>query len=362
MIVQAEELSVSAYIVPTDQPESDGTIAWDSTTMVLVQVNAGGHTGIGYTYADMAAALLIHRMLRPIVTGKDVMDIPAITDALIKAIRNNGNTGLCMMAVSAIDTALWDLKAKLLDLPLAALLGAVRSEIPIYGSGGFTSYTDHRLQHQLNDWAAQGIRDVKMKIGRHPDQDVHRVALAREAIGAHVRLYVDANGAYTVKQALEKAEAFTDYNVCWFEEPVVADDLEGLHFVREHAPASVSIVTGEYGYNIADFKAILAAKSTDILQADATRCGGITGFLKAGYLCEAYQLPFSSHCAPALHLHPAMSLSSFTVSEYFHDHVRIEQMFFDGVSPPVNSALQPDLSRPGLGIEFKEKDAAPYKI
>jgi len=107
---------------------------------------------------------------------------------------------------------------------------------------------------------------------------------------------------------------------------------------------------------------MLAAGSVDVLQADATRCGGITGFLKAGYLAEAHQLPFSSHCAPALHLHPTLCLPSFFISEYFHDHVRIEQMLFDGVSPPQNGTLKPDLTRPGLGIEFKHQDAEKFKL
>ena len=232
----------------------------------------------------------------------------------------------------------------------------------IYGSGGFTSYNKKQLQNQFADWSKQGIRYMKMKIGTHPKDDVERVKQAREAIGNDAHLMVDANGAYSAKQALEKAQQFGENNVMWFEEPVSSDNLEGLNFIREHAPAQMNIAAGEYGYNVPYFEAMLHANAVDILQADATRCGGITNFLKAGYVAEAHQLPFSSHCAPALHLHAALSLPSFFISEYFHDHVRIENMLFDGISPPENGVLKPDLSRPGLGFEFKFKEAEKYKI
>jgi L-alanine-DL-glutamate epimerase-like enolase superfamily enzyme len=294
--------------------------------------------------------------------GKNALDIPAITHWLIHQIRNNGNTGIGMMAISAIDNALWDLKAKLFGLPLCLLLGRVKEEMLIYGSGGFTSYTDYQLQQQLGDWAEQGLRYVKMKIGRHPERDVYRVKLAREAIGVENSLYVDANGAYTVKQAIAMAQEFAAYDISWFEEPVNSDNLEGLHFIRDHLPHGVKIAAGEYGYNFPYFKVMLAANAVDVLQADATRCGGISGFLKAGYLCEAWQQPFSSHCAPALHLHAALSLPSFYIAEYFFDHVRIENMLFDGVVQPENGTLQPDLTRPGLGIDFKYNDAEKYKV
>lgn len=355
-------LAVSTYTIPTETPESDGTIKWESTTMVLVTIEAGGKTGIGYSYADASAAFLIANSLKDLVIGKNALDIPAITHWLIHQIRNNGNTGIGMMAISAIDNALWDLKAKLFDVPLCLLLGKVKEEMLLYGSGGFTSYTDYQLQQQLGGWAEEGLKYVKMKIGRHPEQDTYRVKLAREAIGAETALYVDANGGYTVKQAIAMAQEFAAYDISWYEEPVNSDNLEGLRFIREHLPGGVSIAAGEYGYNLPYFKAMLAANAVDVLQADATRCGGISGFLKAGYLCEAWQLPFSSHCAPALHLHAALSLPSFFIAEYFFDHARIENMLFDGVAQPENGALRPDLSRPGFGIDFKYNDAEKYKV
>jgi L-alanine-DL-glutamate epimerase-like enolase superfamily enzyme len=360
--VPIQDVKVRAYKIPAATPESDGTIEWDSTTLVLVTIAGGGRIGIGYTYADASAAYFIEHSLKHIVNGRNALDIPAITGWLIHQIRNNGNTGIGMMAVSAIDNALWDLKAKLLGLPLCHLIGKAKEEMLIYGSGGFTSYNDVQLQEQLGGWAAEGIRYVKMKIGREPDKDLYRVKVVRDAIGANVGLFIDANGALTTKQAIAQANAFAAYNISWFEEPVSSDNLQGLKFIREHLPDGIDVAAGEYGYNFPYFKAMLEADAVDVLQADATRCGGITAFLKAGYLCEAWQLPFSSHCAPALHLHAALALPSFYIAEYFYDHVRIEQMLFDGVPLPDHGVLKPDLSRPGAGYEFKFQDAEPYKI
>jgi L-alanine-DL-glutamate epimerase-like enolase superfamily enzyme len=360
--VLIEDLSVSAYKIPTDAPESDGTIEWKSTTMILVEINAGEKTGIGYSYADISSAFFIDKNLKKVVIGKNAMDIPWSLKCMVDSVRNNGNCGIAAMAISAIDNALWDLKAKLLDLSLALLLGKVRDDFPIYGSGGFTSYSIERLQNQLSGWAEKGIRQVKMKIGRDSDKDVYRVEKAREAIGDDVELFVDANGAYSTKQALKMAYQFGEMGVNWFEEPRPSSDLIGLHFIREHAPHGMNIAAGEYGYNLPYFEQMLDACSVDILQADATRCGGISTFIKAGHLCEAHQLLFSSHCAPSLHLHAGLSLPSFFTAEYFYDHVRIEDMLFDGTSQPVDGALHADLGRPGLGLEFRFQDAEKYKV
>lgn len=360
--VEINSLDVSAYKIPTDAPEADGTIAWNSTTLVLVEIEAGNKTGIGYSYADEATASLIYKELKDLVLQKNALDIQGINLFLTQQIRNSGTCGITMMAISAIDNALWDLKAKILDVPLCKLIGQVKEAMLIYGSGGFTSYSKKQLQHQFSHWAEQGIRYMKMKVGTHPEKDVQRVKEAREVLDDEVQLMIDANGAYSAKEALQKANEVWQYNVTWFEEPVSSDNLEGLHFIREQAPAPINIAAGEYGYNLPYFEAMLHAKAVDVLQADATRCGGISGFLKAGFLSEAHQLPFSSHCAPALHLHAAVCLPSFFISEYFHDHVRIEQMLFDNVPSVKNGVLKPDLSRPGFGFEFKHRDAEKYKL
>jgi L-alanine-DL-glutamate epimerase-like enolase superfamily enzyme len=281
---------------------------------------------------------------------------------MIREIRNLGRPGVVSMAVAAVDAALWDLKARLLNLPLVALLGVARERAPIYGSGGFTSYSVEQLRKQLGGWVEQGITRVKMKVGRHPGDDVDRVRAARQAIGERAGLFVDANGAYSRKQALAFAAAFADYGVSWFEEPVSSDDLDGLRLIRDRAPAGMDIAAGEYGYDLFYFHRMLESGAVDTLQADVTRCAGITEFMRVGTLCQARSTPLSSHTAPALSLHACCALGPVRHMEYFYDHARIEQMFFDGAPTPVNGELRPGLSRPGMGLELKRADAARYQV
>lgn len=360
--IPIERLAVAAYTIPTDGPEADGTAHWDSTTMVLVEASAGGRCGLGFTYAGAAAARVITDQLAPVVTGTDAMDVPGAWAAMVRAIRNQGRPGICSMAIAAVDAALWDLKAKLLDVALVTLLGAIRDAVPIYGSGGFTTYSRERLQEQLGGWAAEGIRMVKMKIGAEPERDLDRVRAAREAIGPETQLFVDANGAFSRKQALAFAEAFAAFDVVWFEEPVSSDDLPGLRLLRDRAPAGMEIAAGEYGYDLAYFERMLAAEAVDVLQADASRCAGITGFLRAASLCEARSLPLSAHTSPSLHAHVCCAAPQLRHLEYFYDHARIEQMLFDGVLRHVDGALRPDRSRPGLGLTFKRQDAEQWRV
>ena len=353
-------VDVAAYTIPTDAPESDGTIIWESTTIVVVHVSGGDTTGIGYSYADRTAAALIHDTLGPIAIGRRVSDIEGTRVALVQACRNLGAPGIAAGAVSAIDVALWDLKARLLGVALTTLLGAVREAVPLYGSGGFTSYSLDRLESQLGGWAANGFPAVKMKIGRDATADRQRVRAARAAIGRGTELFVDANGAYARKQALAQAEIFMEQGVTWFEEPVSSEDREGLRMLRDRMPPPIEIAAGEYGYGVIDFRRLLEAGAVDVLQADATRCGGISGFLAAGALCDAWGLPLSAHTAPSVHAHVCCAVPRVRHLEYFHDHVRIESMLFDGVLPPMRGALQPDRSRPGLGIDLKPREASRF--
>lgn len=359
MITQA---NVAVYTVPTDAPEADGTFSWTSTTMVLVSLEAGGKLGIGYTYADAATGKLVQSLLDKVVRGADVFSQGAIRQELYREVRNSGETGITSMAISAIDNALWDLRARLLDTPLVSLLGSVRQGVPVYGSGGFTSYSDAQLQGQLGGWAERGFRMVKMKVGTHPHDDPRRVEVARKAVGNGTELFVDANGAYTVTQALQLGHRFQEQNVRWFEEPVSSDNLPGLSEVRSRAPIGMDIAAGEYGYTAWYFERMLAAKAVTVLQADATRCGGISGFLDVASLCWAANVPLSSHCGPSMHLHICCAVPRAIHMEFFHDHVRIERMFFDGFCEPVDGVMSPDRSRPGAGLTFKEKDAAQYLV
>jgi L-alanine-DL-glutamate epimerase-like enolase superfamily enzyme len=357
-----QRVSAAAYEIPTDAPEADGTLEWDRTVLVVVEIDAGGQTGLGYTYSDASIVSLIEKKLASVIVGYSAFDIAGANRALWRSVRNLGRSGLVATAISAVDAAVWDLKAKLLGVSVVALLGCCRDTVPIYGSGGFTCYADARLREQLNGWVRNdGCRWVKMKIGSEPARDPQRVAGARDAIG-DAGLFVDANGAFSAKQALALAERVAEYEVTWFEEPVSSDDVDGLALMRARAPAGMDIAAGEYGYTLDDFRRLLAHPSVDVLQADATRCGGITGFLQVGALCEAQHIDLSGHCAPLLHLPVACTVSRLRHLEWFHDHVRIEHMLFDGAPKPRDGEIAPDLSRPGLGLVFKKRDAERFRI
>jgi L-alanine-DL-glutamate epimerase-like enolase superfamily enzyme len=301
--------------------------------------------------------------LAEVVQGRDVTTPVASWAAMKQAVRNLGRPGLVAEAVSAVDVALWDLHARLLDVPLVVALGAVHGGTPVYGSGGFTSYDDRTLAGQLAGWAEAGIPRVKMKVGRDPAADPHRVRVARDAIGDDVELFVDANGAWTRKQALAQAELFAGYGVRWLEEPVSSDDLEGLHLVRDRGPAGMDVAAGEYGYDLPCFHRMLDAGAVDCLQADVTRCGGLSAVLRVGALCDARSMDLSLHCAPQVSAHAGTAVWHLRHLEYFHDHVRIEGMAFDGVlDPGPDGVLRPDRSRPGLGLEVRTGDLAPYRV
>ncbi len=351
---------MQTYVIPTDGPESDGTFTWDKTTAVVVEATAGGATGLGYTYADRATAAAIREALAPVVVGQDAFATSALYARMVGRVRNVGRPGIAAMAISAVDVALWDLKARLFGAPLAAVLGWARPAIPVYGSGGFTSYGIDRLQRQLGEWAAAGMKFVKMKVGRDPAADPERVRAARAAIGERVELFVDANGAYARKQALAMAERFASAGVTWFEEPVSSDDLAGLRLVRDGVGGRMEVAAGEYGYDPFYFRRMLDAGAVDVLQADGTRCGGVSGLLAAQALADAHGMPLSAHCAPALHGHVGCALTRMRHVEYFYDHQRIEALLFDGVPSPRDGTFAPDPARPGLGITLKRQDAAKF--
>ncbi|WP_175922881.1 enolase C-terminal domain-like protein [Burkholderia latens] len=357
-----DDVRARAYRVPTDRPEADGTYAWHATTIVVVDIDAGPVTGIGYTYTDASAALLVGSMLADVLRNRPLADIPAAIDALWRAMRNVGRAGIAATAISALDAALWDAKAKLAGVPLAMLLGRMRERVPVYGSGGFTTYDDATLAAQLDRWRDERIRACKIKIDAHDARDPSRVRVARDALGPDVELFVDANGAYAPRTALAFAESVADCAIRWFEEPVSSDDVAGLRFVREHVGARIDVAAGEYAYTPDDFRRLLEGGAVDVLQADATRCGGVSGFLAAAALADAHHVDVSAHCAPALHRHVGCVAPRMRHVEWFHDHVRIEQMMFDGAPALVDGALEIDATRPGLGLELRAADVAEFAI
>lgn len=358
-------LSVDVYEVPTDEPEADGTLSWSSTTVVVVRVEAGDAHGTGWTYAGSGCQAVVDGHLAHVVVGADPMDIPALNEAMVRACRNLGRPGLVSCAISAVDIALWDLKARLLELPLVKLFGQVRDAVPIYGSGGFTTYDEVKTTDQLERWTREWrIPRVKIKIGESwgadPGRDLHRVELAREVIGPDVELYVDANGAYTAKQAIRLSQTMaSEQAVSWFEEPVSSDDLRGLRQVRDHCTADVA--AGEYGYDLNYFARMVDAAAVDCLQIDVTRCGGYTEWLRVAVLARGHGLDVSGHCAPNLHAQVAASIPNLRHVEYFHDHHRIETLIFAGTLSPVGGVLSPSTGQAGHGLVLQQSVANHYR-
>jgi L-alanine-DL-glutamate epimerase-like enolase superfamily enzyme len=358
------EITTTAYTIPTDAPEADGTLTWDKTTMVVAAARAGAARGIGWTYAAAAARSVITDVLAGVVVGRSALDVPGAAEAMTRAVRNIGRPGIAATAISAVDIALWDLKARLLGCSLARLLGHAADSVPVYGSGGFTSYDDGQLRDQLAGWVEKGhIPRVKIKIGECwgacEHRDLQRVALAREVIGPETELYVDANGGYTTGQAVRVAGLMGDYGVTWFEEPVSSQDLAGLAAVRRQVLPDVA--AGEYSWSLADSARLVEAGAVDCLQLDVTRCGGITEFLRGSALAAAHNLQVSGHCAPNLHARVGVAVPNLRHVEYFHDHQRIEQMLFDGALSPDGGRLTPDPDQPGLGLTLRETDADRYR-
>ena len=359
-------VEAAAYTIPTEHPEGDGTLTWDSTTWVVVRVATADPdlpAGVGWTYAPAPAVAVVRDLLADEVVGRDALDVARCWEAMVRAVRNAGRPGLVAMAVSAVDTALWDLAARLLGLPLHRLLGAVRDDVPVYGSGGFTTETDDQLRAQLDDWLEQGLSQVKLKIGESwgtaVDRDLERVALARRVVGPATQLFVDANGGYDAPRAVRVGRRLDELGVTWFEEPVSSDDHRGLRRVRESCLADVT--AGEYGDSLAYFAHLLDAGAVDCVQVDVTRCGGFTEWRRICSVAAAYGLEVSGHCAPALHVPVAMATPGLRHQEWFVDHVRIERRFLDGFPTPADGAVRPT-DTPGHGYVVREADLAAHRV
>jgi L-alanine-DL-glutamate epimerase-like enolase superfamily enzyme len=360
-----DEVTARVYRVPTDAPEADGTYSWDATTVVVVFARAGPVTGLGWTYGAAGAASVVTDLLAPVVRGRPAGDARAAYHRMAAAVRNVGRPGVAATAISAVDVALWDLAARQLGVRLVRLLGQIHDSAPVYGSGGFTTYDAGQLERQLAGWVHDdGIPRVKIKIGEswggRTDRDLDRIRRARQIVGPGAELYVDANGAYGRKQAIRVGRQFAEDQVSWYEEPVSSDDLVGLRQVR--AAVAADVAAGEYGWDLVYFRRMCDASAVDCLQVDASRCGGVTEWLRSAAVAAAHGLEVSAHCAPHLHLDVALATANLRHLEWFHDHVRIESMLFDGTVPATGGQLRPDLAAPGHGLALREADAEQYRV
>lgn len=350
--------TVGVYRFPTSAPESDGTLTWDATTAVTVALSAAGRQGLGWTYSTAAAAPLITDHLIPTVAGLDATDTQRCWEAMHRACRNLGTKGLVMQAISAVDIALWDLKATVLGVPLSTLLGSVRVSVPAYGSGGFTNLREAELAEQIDQWRRAGCTAMKIKIGErwggHVERDLRRVEQLADQAGPGVELMVDANGGYTRGQARRVGRRLDEFGVRWFEEPVSSDDLAGLAQLRDVLDCDVA--AGEYVSESTEAERL--CRVVDCLQLDVTRCGGYTGFLRGAAIAHAAQLDVSAHCAPSLHAFVAAAVPNLRHVEWFADHARLEPVLFDGIPAIRDGSLWPNIRETGHGMTIAGQAAA----
>jgi L-alanine-DL-glutamate epimerase-like enolase superfamily enzyme len=247
---------------------------------------------------------------------------------------------------------------------LASLLGRARDTVPVYGSGGFTTYDEETLRNQLQYWVDDlGVPAVKIKVGESwgscTDRDLARAGFAREVVGDDVELFVDANGGYTRGQAGRLGRAYDELAVTWFEEPVSSDDLAGLAELR--GELATDVAAGEYAYDLAYVNRMCAAGAVDCMQLDVTRIAGITEWRRAAASAAGFGLEVSGHCAPALHAHVAATVPNLRHVEYFHDHARLEAMLFDGVPRVRDGVMHLALDAPGNGLRLKVQEAERYR-
>jgi L-rhamnonate dehydratase len=353
-----EALEVETFRVLTGR-NHHGHLDWETATVVTVHARAGSVTGLGWTYASRAAAILIDDTLKDVVVGLSAFDVGRAHAAMNRALRNVGRRGVGAMALSAIDVALWDLKARLLQKPLVELFGAVRDSVEVYGSGGASNLEGAALVEHLGKWIACGMERVKVRIGTNPASDRARVCTAHNVLPHGMELLVDAGGAYEPKHAIDVAAWLDDeVDVRWLEEPCAADDLDGLARVRDNV--RMDVAAGQYAETDDDVTRLIPL--VDCLQADATRCGGISGFLDVAARCQAAHLPLSANAASQLHAHVGCAAPTLRHVEHHFEHTRVDTLLFDGCLSPVRGTLTPDRARHGHGLTLKRADADRFRV
>jgi L-alanine-DL-glutamate epimerase-like enolase superfamily enzyme len=352
---KVDAVRTAVYRFPTGRPEGDGTLTWDATTAVVVEIDAAGVTGLGWTYSTAAAAAVIDDHLTDIVMSRSAMDVSELWQDMVRACRNLGRPGIVSQAIAAVDIALWDLKAHLLELPLHRLFGQVRDSVPVYGSGGFTSMSDDELRDQIADWGAAGCDGMKIKVGQdwgaNPARDIERVELLKSLAPSGTTLMVDANGGYTPGQAARLGEAFDWLGVTWFEEPVSSDDLGTLASLRQRLRCDVA--AGEYADSVHYVERMCAAGAVDCMQLDVTRCAGYTEWIRCAAIAAAHGLQVSAHCAPSLHAAVGAATPNLRHVEWFADHARLEPLLVDG-APPVRDGALVLSTAPGHGMRIAD--------
>jgi L-alanine-DL-glutamate epimerase-like enolase superfamily enzyme len=346
--------------VPLREPLVNGTFAIAALEHVLLEIEVEGGTGIGYALAferrQAEAIRVLVADLAETLVGTPVGAVRGVWKRLWTRIAYVGQAGPAVMALSAVDTALWDLLAQRAGLPLFRLLGAARSSLPVYVTGGWLGASEAELAAEARAVLERGIPRFKLKVGNRDWRvDVERVARLRAEVPG-LELMVDANQAWTAPQAIAAGRALAELGVTWLEEPVAVDDLAGG--ARVAAALELRVASGESLYTSREFKRLLEAGGADVLMPDLSRSGGPAEFLRIATLAEARGLPVSSHLFPEISAHLMAACPNATLVELVPEW---SAGIFD--RPPLVEAGRIHLpERPGLGFGFAERAIRDFAV
>jgi L-alanine-DL-glutamate epimerase-like enolase superfamily enzyme len=353
MSFSVKDIEVFHVTTPLDAPVSDSSFTIRNSGMVVVRVIVNPElSGYGMTFS-VPVAEYIHRTLKPVVTGRDPVCVETAWNAMRSATRSAGRKGVALLAMSAIDIALWDLRGKILGLPIYKLLGGSNCLIPVYASGGWLSYTLEQTVEEAKKNVADGYRTIKIKIGAEGGKnlraDVKKIEAVRSAIGDEIDLIVDANGIWDASTAIRFAQMVKDCNVSLFEEPVDADDIPGLRRVRE--TIQIPVATGENEYTKYGMRDLVLGEAVDVVQCDITRAGGFTEMQKISAIASAWNLRFAPHAWEFAGAHLMSDAPHALYLEKLSIQERIFQKAIFNYPLPRNGFYEiPD--KPGLGVEF----------
>jgi L-alanine-DL-glutamate epimerase-like enolase superfamily enzyme len=307
---------------------------------------------------------VVENVFKELLIGKDPFNIEQLWNDMFWAVRGYGRKGVAFYSISAVDIALWDLKAKALGLPLYKLLGPYAESVPIYGSGGWTNYTESELVAEMTGIVDRGIKRVKMKVGKDfggsEREDIQRLAAVRKAVGDDVAVYVDANNGYYPKQAIYMAKEFEQFQVGWFEEPTLADDIPGLAEIRR--AINIPVASGEQEYTKYGFRELIAGGAVDIAQPDVGKIGGVTEWMKAAHLAHAFNLPVAPHAVQLVHLHVCCATPNLKVVEYLVGAELVDKVWYTEFPEPKDGMWSPYPDRPGLGLELDPYSVEKYAV
>ena len=354
------DVTTTVLFYPHTRPIQDATIpppgpnAGGRSQLFVHIYTDEGFEGLGIGQASPGVRQVIEADLKGLLIGQDPFNIEKLWNDMFWRVRGYGRKGVAFCALSAVDIGLWDLKAKALGLPLYKLLGPFTDSVPIYGSGGWTNLTQEELVAEMAGYVEQGIKRVKMKVGKDfgksEREDLQRLAAVRKTLGDDVAIYVDANNGYYSKQAIYMAKEFEQFQVGWFEEPVLADDIGGLAEIK-HA-TSIPIATGEHEYTKHGFRELIAGGGVDIVQPDVGRVGGVTEWMKVAHMAHAFNLPVAPHAVQLVHLHLACATPNLKVVEYMNTSLEGDRVWYTEFPQPSGGMWSPFPDKPGLGLEL----------